>query len=467
MKTFTIAYDGHMALIRNSTLRPRILIVGGGYLGLTTARLLLKQLGRGEATVTVVDPNPYMTYQPFLPEVAAGSIEPRHAVVPLRRNLPGAEVITGKVTSIKHADRSAVIEPETGEAFELDYDHIVLAAGSVARTLPIPGLEEEAIGLKRIEEAVALRDHVLSRVAEASLVEDDEERRRLLTIVFVGGGFAGIEGLAELEDMVRDAIAQYDTLTQSDVRFVLVEGMARVMPEVGEAQARWVVEDLRRRGVDVYLETFLQDCTDKHVKLSNGEEFDADTIVWTAGVKANPVLIDSDLPIDERGRLTVRADLQVEDENGVVEGAWGAGDNAAVPDLTGGGVGGFCVPNAQHAVRQAPVLAANVLKALRGGTDFQQYFHKTIGSVAGLGLYQGVSQIGDFEARGVLAWLMHRGYHGAAIPTLDRKKRVFANWIISAILGRDLTPLKDLDVPRKNFVEAAQSKPAPKKEKAS
>ncbi|GAA0035631.1 MULTISPECIES: NAD(P)/FAD-dependent oxidoreductase [Brevibacterium] len=453
-----------MALIRNSKLRPRILVVGGGYLGLVTAQNLLKNLGRGEATVTVIDPNPYMTYQPFLPEVAAGSIEPRHAVVPLRRNLPGAEVITGSVTSINHADKFVVVEPENDEPFELDYDHIIMAAGSVARTLPIPGLKENAIGLKRIEEAVALRDHLLSRLADAALMEDDEERRKALTFVFVGGGFAGIELLAELEDVVRSAIAQYETLTEADVRFVLVEALGRVMPEVGEAQARWVVEHLRERGIDVYLETFLQDCTDKRVKLSNGEEFDADTIVWSAGVKANPVLIDSDLPIDERGRVTVRADLRVEGEDGVVEGAWGAGDNAAVPDLSGGGVGGFCVPNAQHAVRQAPVLAANVLAALRGETEFKQYFHKTIGSVAGLGLYKGVSQMGDFEARGLLAWLMHRAYHGYAIPSLDRKAKVFGNWILNFVLGRDTSPLVDLDVPRKSFVEAAESKPVPKKE---
>lgn len=452
-----------MALIRNSKLRPRILIVGGGYLGLVTAQNLLKNLGRGEATVTVVDPNPYMTYAPFLPEVAGGSIEARHAIVPLRRNLRGAEVVIGSVRNINHAEKFVTIEPEGDEAFELDYDYIVLAAGAVARALPIPGLADEAIGLKRIEEAVALRDHVLNRLDEAALMEDDEERRKALTFVFVGGGFAGIEALAELEDMVRAGVRERETLTDADVRFVLVEAMPRVMPEVGEAQARWVVDHLRSRGVDVYLETFLEDCTDKVCKLSNGEQFTADTIVWNAGVKANPVLVDSDLPLDDRGRVTVRADLRVEDENGVVEGAWAAGDNAAVPDLTGDGPGGFCVPNAQHAVRQAPVLAANLLASLRGETEFKQYYHKSLGVVAGMGLWKGVSQMGKTELRGPIAWAMHRAYHGYAIPTVDRKVRVFVNWGLNLVLGRDLTPVKDLDVPRKNFVEAANSKPAPKK----
>ena len=452
-----------MALIRNSKLRPRILIVGGGYLGLVTAQNLLKNLGRGEATVTVVDPNPYMTYAPFLPEVAGGSIEARHAIVPLRRNLKGAEVVIGSVRNINHAEKFVTIEPEGDEAFELDYDYIVLAAGAVARALPIPGLADEAIGLKRIEEAVALRDHVLNSLDEAALMEDDEERRKALTFVFVGGGFAGIEALAELEDMVRAGVRERETLTDADVRFVLVEAMPRVMPEVGEAQARWVVDHLRSRGIDVYLETFLEDCTDKVCKLSNGEQFTADTIVWNAGVKANPVLVDSDLPLDDRGRVTVRADLRVEDENGVVEGAWAAGDNAAVPDLTGDGPGGFCVPNAQHAVRQAPVLAANLLASLRGETEFKQYYHKSLGVVAGMGLWKGVSQMGKTELRGPIAWAMHRAYHGYAIPTVDRKVRVFVNWGLNLVLGRDLTPVKDLDVPRKNFVEAANSKPAPKK----
>ncbi|MYM19999.1 FAD-dependent oxidoreductase [Brevibacterium sp. 5221] len=454
-----------MALIRNSKLRPRILVVGGGYLGLVAAQHMLKQLGTGEATVTVVDPNPYMTYQPFLPEVASGAIEPRHAVVPLRRHLKGAEVVTGSVTSINHAKKFVVVEPEGGdEPFELDYDQLVMAAGAVPRALPIPGLAEEAIGLKRIEEAVALRDHLLNRLDEAALMDNDDERRKALTFVFVGGGFAGVEILAELEDVVRAAVAQHETLTEADVRFVLVEAMGRIMPEVSEGQARWVVDHLRERGIDVYLETFLQDCTNKHCKLSNGEEFDADTIVWSAGVKANPVLIDSDLPIDERGRLTVRADLRVEDENGVVADAWGAGDNAAVPDLSGMGPGGYCVPNAQHAVRQAPVLAANVVAALRGETEFKQYFHKTMGSVAGLGLYKGVAQVGDFEARGIVAWAMHRGYHGWAIPSAERTSRIFGNWVLNFLNGRDTTSLRDLDVPRKAFVEAAHSKPAPKKE---
>ncbi len=452
-----------MALIRNSKLRPRVLIVGGGYLGLVTAQNLLKNLGRGEATVTVVDPNPYMTYAPFLPEVAGGSIEARHAIVPLRRNLKGAEVVIGSVRNINHAEKFVTIEPEGDEAFELDYDYIVLAAGAVARALPIPGLADEAIGLKRIEEAVALRDHVLNRLDEAALMEDDEERRKALTFVFVGGGFAGIEALAELEDMVRAGVRERETLTDADVRFVLVEAMPRVMPEVGEAQARWVVEHLRSRGIDVYLETFLEDCTDKVCKLSNGEQFTADTIVWNAGVKANPLLVDSDLPLDDRGRVTVRADLRVEDENGVVEGAWAAGDNAAVPDLTGDGPGGFCVPNAQHAVRQAPVLAANLLASLRGETEFKQYYHKSLGVVAGMGLWKGVSQMGKTELRGPVAWAMHRAYHGYAIPSFDRKVRVFVNWGLNLVLGRDLTPVKDLDVPRKNFVEAANSKPAPKK----
>lgn len=454
-----------MPFSQNTNVRPRILIVGGGYLGFITAKKLLAGLNQGEGSVMVVDPNPYMTYQPFLPEVAAGSIEARHALVPLRRHLKGADIITGKVTSIDHANRTVNVDPELGDDFTLEYDHIVMAAGSVPRALPIPGLAEEGIGFKTIEEAVTLRDHVLARLDEAAVLTDPEERKRALTFVFVGGGFAGIEAIAEIQDMVKDAIKHYTRLSPEDPRFVLVEAMSRVMPEVSEEQAKWVVASLRERGVDVYLDTQLKSCENKHIVLSTGEEFDADTIVWNAGVKANPVLVDSDLPIDDRGRLMVGTDLRVRDDDGnVVEGAWGAGDNAAVPDVTGMGPGGFCVPNAQHALRHAPVLASNILTVIRGGGELKQYKHKTIGSVAGLGVGKGVAQVGKFGLRGLPAWMMHRGYHAYAMPTFERKARILGNWAVGLMFGRDASALMDLESPRHAFVDAANSKPAPKKE---
>ncbi|MER3394826.1 MAG: FAD-dependent oxidoreductase, partial [Microcella pacifica] len=177
---------------------PRILIVGGGYAGFYTALKLEKWLRKGEAEVVLVDPLPYMTYQPFLPEVAAGSLEPRHAVVSHRRHLRSTRVITAKVSGVNHASKTATIEPEAGETFELDYDHVVMTAGSVSRTFPIPGVADEAIGMKSIEEAVAVRDRLIDNFHRAALLPAGPERDRLLTVVVVGGGFAGIETFAEL-----------------------------------------------------------------------------------------------------------------------------------------------------------------------------------------------------------------------------------------------------------------------------
>src|SRR4051794_18156110 len=206
----------------STTERPRILVVGGGYVGLYAARRILKKMRYGEATVTVVDPRSYMTYQPFLPEAAAGSISPRHVVVPLRRVLPKAEIVNGRVTSVDHDRKVALVEPLAGDSYELGFDYIVIALGSISRTFPIPGLAENGIGLKTVEEAIALRNHVLGQLDLADSTTDKEIRRKALTFCFVGGGFAGIEALAEVEDMARDAVRYYKNLKREDMRFVMV-----------------------------------------------------------------------------------------------------------------------------------------------------------------------------------------------------------------------------------------------------
>lgn len=433
---------------------PKILIVGGGYAGFYTALKLEKWLGRGEAEVTMVDPLPYMTYQPFLPEVAAGSIEPRHAVVSHRRHLKKTNVITAKVTKIDHASKTATITPAVGEPWQVDYDQIVVTAGSVSRTFPIPGVADEAIGMKNIEEAVAVRDRLATNFALASNLPAGPERDRLLTVVVVGGGFAGIETFAELRSYASSLVAQYSTLTFDDTHFHLIEAMGRIMPEVSLKTSLWVIKSLAQRGAEIHLDTQLSSAVGGKIELSTGQTFESDLIIWTAGVMANPVLRNTDLPVEERGRLRVQADLRVINDQGVVDGAWGAGDVTATPDLTGGGVAGFCVPNAQHAVRQGKLLAKNIVAVLREENP-KDYFHKNAGAVAGLGLYNGVFQSGGFAVKGFLAWVMHRGYHGLAIPMWERKIRVFGNWILNFLLRRDLVALEARSNPRAAFEEFA------------
>lgn len=439
----------------------RILIVGGGYAGFYTARGLEKILGRGEAEVTVVDPLPYMTYQPFLPEVAAGNIEARHSVVSLRKHLKRTAVITARVTAIDHTAKVATVTPEDGEAFELEYDELVLTAGAVSRTFPIPGVADVAIGMKTIEEAAAVRDRLIANFARASVLPEGAERTRLLTVTVVGGGFAGIEVFAELRSLATSLVELYPSIVMDDIHFHLIEAMGRIMPEVSLETAKKVIAQLEARDAHVHLDTQLKSAVDGVIELSTGETFESDLIIWTAGVMANPMVRKTGLPLDERGRVAANTHLQVVDGDTVVPHAWTAGDVSAVPDVSKTpGPGGFCVPNAQHAVRQGKLLPKNIVASLRGeGT--RPYVHSNLGAVAGLGLGQGAFQKGKIGFTGPLAWMAHRGYHGMAIPMWERKLRVFGDWVGGFFLGRDDVQLAMRETPREVFEEfASRPKPA-------
>lgn len=437
---------------------PHIVVLGGGYVGMYTALGLQKGLGRGKARITVVDPRSYMTYQPFLPEAAAGSLEPRHVVVPLRKVLRKCHVITGFVRSISHGTRTVRVEPEAGDEYDLHYDILVVALGSVSRTLPIPGLEEVGIGFKQVEEAIALRNHVLDRLDIASSTTDEAVRRRALTFVFVGGGYAGIEALGELEDMAQYAIRYYPNIGPHDMRWIVVDGARRILPEVGEEMGIYTVEELSKRGIEVRLETFLESVENGHVVLSKGRPFDADTVVWTAGVKANPVVRDSDLPLDRTGRVRTDPTMRVIDDHGVVEGVWAAGDNAAVPDPTSPEPDAIYAPNAQNAVREAKLLAKNIIATLEG-KEPQPYVHKYVGSLASLGLYKGVALVYGIKIKGFPAWFMHRTYHMSRMPTFNRKVRILVDWTMALLFRREVVSLGRMSMPREEFRRAAEPPP--------
>ncbi|MBW5485906.1 NAD(P)/FAD-dependent oxidoreductase [Streptomyces bambusae] len=439
--------------------RTRILVVGGGYVGMYTALRLQKKLRPDEAEITVVTPEPYMTYQPFLPEAAAGNISPRHVVVPLRRVLDKCRIVIGEAQRIDHAKRTATVttlatDEEGAGPLQVEYDELVLAPGSVSRTLPIPGLADYGIGFKAVEEAIGLRNHVIEQMDIASSTRDPAIRDAALTFVFVGGGFAGVEALGELEDMARYAARYYHNVKAEDMKWILVEASDRILPEVGPQMGRYTVRELRRRGIDVRMETRLDSCENRVAVLSDGSRFPTRTIVWTAGVRPHPILAATDLPKNDRGRLVCTAQLTVEG----VEHAWAAGDAAAVPDVTADEPGRECAPNAQHAVRQAKVLADNLLASLRG-EPLREYAHKYVGSVASLGLHKGVGHIYGRKLKAYPAWLMHRTYHLSRVPTFNRKMRVLAEWTLAGLFKREIVSLGSLEHPRAEFELAAGGGP--------
>lgn len=438
-----------------------ILIVGGGYAGFYTAWNLEKKLRRGEARVIVVDPRPYMTYQPFLPEVVAGSVEARHAAVSLRRHLKKTEIVAGRVTRIDHAHKTVTVHPAVGDSYPLEYDIIVVTAGAVTRTLAIPGVTEHAIGMKHVEEAVAIRDRLLTAFDQAAGLPPGPLRRKLLTVTFVGGGFSGVEGFGELLALAKALVRRYPELNSAELSFHLVEARGRILPEVTDKPGEWVVRSLEQRGGHVHLNAQLRSAVGGHVVLSTGEEFDSELIVWTVGNAANPMVHNhTDLPIDQRGLLTVRPDLRVGTDEAPVQDAWGAGDDAAVPDLAEQ-PGAATVPNAQHAVRQGKLLARNLIATLRGNEP-KPYLHHSLGVVATLGLGRGIFQFHRLVIKGLPAWLMHRGYHVLAVPTWERKFRVLAVWVTAALFGRDIVSLASVQHPRAAFLAGAGPRvPAP------
>jgi NADH:ubiquinone reductase (H+-translocating) len=426
--------------------RKRILIVGGGFAGMYAAMHMVA-LGKAGHRVSMVSSDNFMQYQPFLPEVASGTIDPRAVVVPLRPLLRHAEVTVGEVTGIDHDARRATVRIPDGQNVAMGYDVLVVTAGSESRVLPVPGLAERGIGFKTVQEAIYLRNHVLSRLDVAVETDDPDRARAALTFVFVGAGYAGVEALGELEDLARDAIANYPSLPVAQMRWVLVEAGDRILPELTADLARYAQEQLERRRIEVLLDTRLESAEDGMVRLTDGQSFEADTLVWTAGVKPAPLAAFSGLPLDGRGRIKVDDHLRV---IGVPD-AWAAGDVAAVPDVT---TGGMSPPTAQHAMRQGKRLGDNLSASILGGTQ-ERFVWKNLGGVCSLGRYKGVADVFGVKVKGFAGWFLHRSYHLIAMPTIGRRVRIAMDWTIALLFPRDITQFSGFEDPRGPFRRAA------------
>jgi NADH dehydrogenase len=424
----------------------RVLVVGAGFAGLYAAMEIRRSAPR-DVRVTIVNPENFMQYQPFLPEVASGTIDPRAVVVPLRRVLRGCEVVVGEVEGVDHEDRTARVRLAEERAVDMAYDEIVLAAGSRSRVLPIPGLAEHGVGFKTVQEAIYLRNRILSRLDIAAETRDPDRRRSALTFVFVGAGYAGVEALGELEDLARDAIASYPGLRAAEMRWVLVEAAGKILPELGEDLARYAQDRLEERGIEVLLETRLESAEGGTIRLSDGQAFTADTLVWTAGVEPMALPAASGFPVDQAGRVRTDERLRVVG----VGHAWAAGDGAAVPDRT---TGRLCPPTAQHAMRQGRRLGRNLVASLRGEPS-RPFVYRTIGGVCSLGRYKGVALVWGLRFKGFQGWFLHRSYHLLAMPTIARRVKIAMDWTVALLFPRDIAQLGSLEHPREPFERAA------------
>jgi NADH:ubiquinone reductase (H+-translocating) len=425
----------------------RVLVVGGGYMGAVAARRMQRPLARQGHEVVVVNPENFMTYQPFLPEAASGNIEPRHVVVPLRPVLKHASLIVGEVTSIDHAARSAGVTTLDGEEIEIPYDVVVIGAGSRSRILPVPGLSHMGVGFKTVTEAIYLRNFILSRLEVAAETKDPERRRSARTFMFVGGGYSGVEALAELEDLVRHALRYYHTIDVRETRWLLVEAAPSILPEIGADLAAYAIRRLEQRDIEVRLSTRLDSAEGGIMRLSDGDQFPADTLVWTTGVKAETIAARSGFPVDDMGRALTDEFLRVKG----LDDAWAAGDCAAVPDLV---TGKMCPPTAQYALRQARRLADN-LAGVMNGKEPKEFRYHNRGQMVSLGRYRGVAKAFRFKLRGLPAWVLHRSYHLWEMPTVGRKVRIVADWTVGLFFPRDITQLGSLQHPREPFRRAA------------
>jgi NADH dehydrogenase len=419
-----------------------VVIVGGGFAGMSAARELERLLPRQSARLVLVNDVNFMLYTPFLPEAAAGTLEPRHVVTPLRDILDRTYLRLGGVSGHDPGGRTVTLHTHEGTEEELRYDQLIVAVGSVSRLLPVPGLDEHAIGFKSLADAIWLRNHLIDTLEAANATDDPARREELLTYVFVGGGYSGLEALAELQDFAAEAMDRYPRARLQGMRWILVEATDRVLPEVPADLADYAVAQLRGRGIDIRMGTTLEEAAVDSARLSTGEEIPTRTIVWTAGVVPHPSLATLSLPLDERGRVRVDDHMRVEGMNGV----WAIGDCAAVPHPDGDGRP--CPPTAAMAVRQGPAVAHNVAAELGVATRPRRFGYLGREAFVNLGRYKAVGKIGRLKFRGFIAWWMARTYHMSQIPGLARKVRAVVDWTVGLPFKRDVAEVGSFRDPR-------------------
>ena len=422
----------------SSTAKKRILILGGGFAGAYTALHLEKRLANErDVEIMLVSRENFVLFTPMLHEVAGADVSVTDIVQPLRKMLRRTHVAIADVEAIDLANKQVRIRHSgLARSFDLTYDQLVLALGAVTNFYRTPGLAEHALSMKTLGDAILVRNRVIDALELADNQADETERKTTLTVVIAGAGFAGIETAGAVNDFLREAMKFYPNLKENMPRVVVADPGDHILPELGVSLGHYAQERLARRGVEVRLKLKVAGYDGKEVALDDGTKIATRMLIWTAGTTPPPLL--STLPCaKQRGRIVANDCLQVSDWSGV----WALGDCALVPDALNPGK--FYPPTAQHAIRQAAVLANNIVAAMRGQVP-QPFKFKIIGLLATIGRRHGVAEIFGWQFSGYLAWLLWRAIYLSKLPGLQKKVRIALDWTLDLIFSKDLVQLPTL-----------------------
>ncbi len=414
----------------NTQKRTRIIVLGGGFGGLYTAMRLERTLARdADIEITLVNRENFFLFTPMLHEVAASDLDMTHIVNPIRKLLRRVHFFHGDVAYIDLTNkRVGVRHGHEQHGHDLEFDQLVLALGSITNFYGLPGLSERALTLKSLGDAIHLRNHMIANLEEADFECCPQVREPLLNFVVAGGGFAGAETIAGMNDFLREAVEFYPHLKEDMLRVVLVHAGETLLPELGEKLGRYAQQKLGARGVEIHTKAKVARVTDREVTLSDGTVITTNTLVWTAGTSPHPLL--DTLPCKrERGRVVTNEFMAVPDYPGV----WALGDCAATPDPQGKPY----PPTAQHAIRAGRVLADNIKAAIRGGQQ-KPFVFKTIGLLAAIGRRTGVAQIMGINFSGFIAWWLWRSIYLSKLPRFEKKVRVALDWTLDLLFTKDI-----------------------------
>jgi NADH dehydrogenase len=443
MPRSTCQHGAMTALQHGSTPPHRVLILGGGFAGVTTAQALERELGhREDVEIWLVSRDNFLLFTPLLPEVCSGVLEPRHVVSPLRAMVrrPSTWMITASVEAIDLDERRVTVLGGDGDDHHLRYDTLVLALGGETAAFGIPGINEHSVGMKTLADAFSVRNRIIEMLERADLEDDVARRAAQLTFVVGGGGFSGVETAGEIEDFARRVRRRYyRKLPETAVRTILVELSDRLLPEMPPEMGAYARRHLERRGYEIRLGTAVKEVREDGV-LVGGEgredEFiPSRTVVWAAGVRPSPIVGQSGVEVDHAGRVKAQATMETSRD-----GVFAIGDCAIIPDVDHPG-GRPHAPTAQNAVREAPVLARNILARL-DGRALKPFRYSPIGTLASIGHHTGIGVVFGIRVRGWLAWFMWRGYYWSRVPGTNRKIRVAIDWALTALFGADPVQLK-------------------------